>query len=340
MKNRNMNKYSQKEFLSGILMIVLSLYAANYFRLDPASSSLNRFLCIASIVVVVSVAILMIRRLSEMYFLGCFQGKGFANGAELNMLQKRISVIATFIYRISHPSGLRRFLDRSRTNKMLKKRDKFDKERWNAHYDAKKAAIEKILGPMDDIIGHSIIPFDIGGALDMYYFSSYMPGTVFCSMELIDPDGEGPIPSSIGTYELISCTKHKNTSTTKEPLEERKKRIEEGHITPFEKINQRICGTMTTLVRYSFEAILNPNETCEVPVGDGNEIRYLIFDDFNSDGIPFKIEDKAHGLLLCIEVFISEMEYAMKYGTDRLLAKLKGANAYPYSDLNRAPVVE
>jgi len=156
-------------------------------------------------------------------------------------------------------------------------------------------------------------------------------------MELITPDGKGPMPSSIGTYELISCTKLKNTSTTNEPFEERKKRIEEGRITPFEQINHRLCMIMTMLGRYSFEAILQPGETCELPTED--EVICVVFDEFDSDGIPFNIEDKTHGLLLCIEIFRSEMEYAMQHGSRDLLAKLKAAKAYPYSDLDRESVV-
>lgn len=335
-----MNKYSPKEFLSGLLMICLLLYGAHYLRSDSSTPKLNHFFSVVGVLGAVGVAILMIRRLSEMYLWGYLRDRGFARGEELNVLQKIFSALVSFIYRITHPIVLCKFLDRSRTNRMLRKREQFDEKCWDEHYEAKKTAIETILGPMDDIVGHSIIPFDIGGALDMYYFSSCLAGTVFCSMELIDPDGEGPVPSRMGTYELVSCTKHKNTSTTKEPPEERAKRIEEDHLTPFERIQHRMCGTMTTLARYSFQAILNPNETCEVPVGDSNGNRCLIFDDFNSDGTVFKVKDKTHGLLLCIEVFRSEMEYAMEHGCDRLLAKLKSANAYPYSDLDRDPVVE
>jgi len=43
--------------------------------------------------------------------------------------------------------------------------------------------------------------------------------------------------------------------------------------------------------------------------------------------------------LLCIEIFRSEMEYSRKYGSRSLLTKLKEAGFYPYSDLNRKPVV-
>jgi hypothetical protein len=40
-----------------------------------------------------------------------------------------------------------------------------------------------------------------------------------------------------------------------------------------------------------------------------------------------------------MEVFRSEMEYAMEYGSTLLLDKLKAAGHYPYSDLDRGPVV-
>jgi len=337
LENKNTKKYSQEEFLSGILIMVVSLWAGIHWQTDPEASRFDHYLGIVCIVLGVGIAIVMIRRLSEMYSLGYFRAKGFAKGEEMNMLQKIISTITTFIFRVTHPSGLLGIFSRSRTKRVLKKRKRFGDERWEEHYEAKKTALEEILGLMDNVVGHSLIPFVIGGALDMYYFSSCMPGTVFCSMELIDPDGEGPMPSSIGVYELISCTKHKNTSTTKEPFEERKKRIEEGRITTFEKINHRMCGIMTMVSLYSFETILNPGETCELPTED--ETICLIFDEFDSDGVPFKVEGKQHGLLLCIEIFRSEMEYAMKHGSDELLAKLKKAEAYPYSDLEREPVV-
>jgi len=337
LENKNTKKYSKEEFLSGILVVVVSLWKGIDWQTDPEASRFERYLGIAGIVMGVGFSIVMIRRLSEMYFLGYFRSMGLAKVQEMNMLQKIISTIATFIFRVTHPSGLRGIFKRSRTKRVFQKRSRFGAEQWGKYYEAKKTALEEILGPMDSMVGHSLIPFDIGGALDMYYFSSCMPGTVFCSMELIDPGGEGPMPSRIGTYELISCTKHKNTSTTKEPFEERKKRIEEGRITPFEKINQRICGNMTMVSRYSFEAILNPGETCELPTED--EIICVIFDKFGSDGVPFKVKGKQHGLLLCIEIFRSEMEYAMKHSSGELLAKLKKAKAYPYSDLDREPVV-
>ena len=82
---------------------------------------------------------------------------------------------------------------------------------------------------------------------------------------------------------------------------------------------------------------MNPYETCEVPYGE-DEILCLVFDIYKPDNKEFKIGKRKHHLLLCLEVFRSEMEFARKYGTEELLDKLKLFGHYPYSDLNRRPV--
>ena len=39
-------------------------------------------------------------------------------------------------------------------------------------------ALERTLGPMDDTVLHALIPFELGGFLDLYTFSKCIPGTV------------------------------------------------------------------------------------------------------------------------------------------------------------------
>jgi len=53
----------------------------------------------------------------------------------------------------------------------------------------------------------------------------------------------------------------------------------------------------------------------------------------------FPIGDEQHGLLLCIEVFRSELEFAMENSRDELITLLKEHGHYPRSDLDREPVV-
>ena len=59
------------------------------------------------------------------------------------------------------------------------------------------------------------------------------------------------------------------------------------------------------------------------------------------DGYPLYPDDEPaeFGLLAVIEVFRTEMEYARKNGGAKLLKRLKEKGYYPYSDLDRKPVV-
>lgn len=201
----------------------------------------------------------------------------------------------------------------------------FSQEQYDKDYEEKKEGLETVLGEMYAMVGHAIIPFDIGGAVDMYYFQNHIQGTGFATMELLDPNGNGPKPNRFGTYELVAFTK--------EPYTENEEKA-----TAFNLIERRICGIFTTIGNYSFQAILNPNETCEVPQDD-EENRCLVFDIYQPDNKKFKIGKRQHHLLLCIEIFRSEMEFARKSGAEELFKKLKATGHYPYSDLNREPVI-
>lgn len=175
---------------------------------------------------------------------------------------------------------------------------------YRRHYEAKEAALERILGPMHNTVGHAVIPFQVGGAVDIYYFPNGIPGTGFATMELIEPDGSGPKPNRVGTYEFVAFTNGRMPTEEEENDESR----------AFEKIKRRICGIFTTVGVYSFEAVLNPGETCEVPGPEGEPNKCLILDEYKPDGKVFEINGKRHCLLLCMEVFRSEMEYAMEHG--------------------------
>jgi hypothetical protein len=201
----------------------------------------------------------------------------------------------------------------------------FSSEEYERDYELKNAGLEYVLGEMHDTVGHAIIPFAIGGAVDMYYFPHHIDGTGFATMELLEPDGTGPLPNRLGTYELVAFTKHKlNTDNDTQ--------------TSFNVIERHICGIFTKIGFYSRQAVLNPNETCELPNGDEEENTCLILDLYEPDQRKFKIGDRNHHLLLCLHVFKSEMDFARMHGSSELFKKLKAANYYPFSDLDRDPV--
>ncbi|MBE8720838.1 suppressor of fused domain protein [Sphingobacterium pedocola] len=201
----------------------------------------------------------------------------------------------------------------------------FTEQEHELDYEQKSKGLENVLGKMHDLVGHAIIPFAVGGAVDMYYFPNHIKGTGFATMELLEPDGTGPLPNRLGTYELIAFTKHHYHNS-------------EESQTPFNLIERKICGIFTTIGFFSKEAVLNPNETCEVPNGIGEENSCLVFDLYQPDDKEFRIGDRKHHLLLCLQIFRSEMDFARENGSEELFKKLKQAGYYPYSDLDRQSV--
>lgn len=201
----------------------------------------------------------------------------------------------------------------------------FTEQEHELDYELKSKGLESVLGEMHDMVGHAIIPFAIGGAVDMYYFPNHIKGTGFATMELLEPDGRGPLPNRLGTYELVAFTKHDYNNS-------------EDTQTPFNLIERKVCGIFTTIGFFSREAVLNPNETCEVPNGEGEENSCLVFDLYEPDDKKFNIGHRQHHLLLCLQIFRSEMDFAREKGSKELFKKLKIAGHYPYSDLDRQPV--
>lgn len=202
----------------------------------------------------------------------------------------------------------------------------FNQEEHDKDYELKVEGLENVLGKMHNLVGHAIVPFELGGAVDMYYFPDHIKGTGFVTMELLDPSGNGPLKNSLGTYELIAFTKYDYQNS-------------EGEKTPFNLIERNVCGFFTMIGNYSFQAVLNPKETIEVPNGEGEENTCLVLDLYEPEGKKFRIGNREHHLLLCMQVFRNEMEYARENGTDELLKLLKEKEYYPYSDLDREPVI-
>ena len=204
----------------------------------------------------------------------------------------------------------------------------FTPEEFERDSELKTAGLEKVLGKMHGMVGHAIIPFAVGGAVDMYYFPNHIKGTGFATMELLESDGSEPIPNRLGTYELVAFTKYPLTSD------------DIGAKTPYNLIERKICGIFTMVGFFSKQAELNPNETCELPNGEGQENTCIILDSYEPDGKKFMIGNREHHLLLCIQIFRSEMEYARANGSAALFSKLKAAGNYPYSDLDRESVID
>jgi len=125
-------------------------------------------------------------------------------------------------------------------------------------------------------------------------------------------------------YELAMFTRHKLD------LDEAK----EEEIA-FGRAHSKINSILNVLAPYSEQATLNPRETCEFPQDmEGVGGKCLIFDSYEPE-----LASKRFGVMLAIEVFRSEMDYARQHGGQVLIDKLKFHGHYPYSDLEREPVI-
>lgn len=195
---------------------------------------------------------------------------------------------------------------------------------------AKQQGLEAVLGPMHNLVLHAIIGFELGGPVHMYAFPNALPGTAWLTKQFIQPDGTGVKPSSIGTYEFIAFTRHP-------PSTDRAGAAVLPSQSPSPELRFRTL--FTTLGHYALDAKLEPGETSEVEVGDGLPRALVLFDEFVPVRGEFRIDGHRHGLLLCLEVLPTELAFARKHGSRQLLKKLMDAGHYPYSDLDREPVV-
>src|SRR4051812_40779039 len=76
---------------------------------------------------------------------------------------------------------------------------------WEVWWDARTAALEVVLGKSEDLVGHSIVPFEFGveagGAADVLYFRNHVAGVVTVTAQLIGDDDQ--IRNDQGEYELM-----------------------------------------------------------------------------------------------------------------------------------------
>ncbi len=200
--------------------------------------------------------------------------------------------------------------------------DEIAAQEW---YGRKSAFMQDILGKEHDMVMHAIIPYAVGGALDLYYYPNGLPGTAIATKELSEAPGDGSSNDVYDNLEIVMFTKHPvDLDAAKDDA------------TEFGRAHNTINAILNCIAPYSAQAKLNPHETCEFPADmEGIGGKCLIFDGYT----PYDGEiANEFGLLAVIEIFRSEMEFARKKGGAKLLERLKAKGHYPYSDLDRKPV--
>ena len=229
-----------------------------------------------------------------------------------------------------------------------------ERERGNQRLER---LLDEILGPVEPFMIHSIIPFCVGGALDLHYYArSRFGGTFFASWELTAPEFL-PSNRSFDAFELAIATRLTvKPQPSETPAETKKpgffKRLFSVK-SPEEKKRDNLHRVLTNLAFYvcSDGVEVNGYDTLEFPQDfDDKQLagRCFIFDELPATApvpVPTSpderspLDGKRFGVLLAIEVFREEMNWAREQGTEKLVERLKTAGAYPFSDLDRESVV-
>lgn len=195
-------------------------------------------------------------------------------------------------------------------------------EEW---YDKKSAYMADILGPEHDMVMHAIIPYEVGGALDLYYFPNGIEGTAVATKELSYALRKSSSNRKFKKYELVMFTRV--------PLDLDDAKDED---TPFGKAHHYINSVLNPVARYSEMAELNPGDTSEFPTEfEGIGGKCFIFSDYGS-----KTEaQEPFGLMTLIEIHRNEMAFARENSGEELIERLKEKGVFPYSNTDRPPVV-
>jgi suppressor of fused protein SUFU len=187
-----------------------------------------------------------------------------------------------------------------------------DSDDWTAWWDARMTAMRNVLGDADGMVGHATIPFEVGaelgGAADIVYFRTHVPGVVSVTSELIGRDAQ--LENSLGNYELAIC--HRDD----EPWGP---------------------GLISRLALYTLEAVLEPGETMDIATAtpEGSTIAAFLFQEF----ARFEVLGRRAGILLCLGITSEELALCRSGKSGEVERSLRDAGVYPYTDLYREPHV-
>lgn len=176
---------------------------------------------------------------------------------------------------------------------------------WEALWDDRLAALESVLGPVEDKVYHAMVPFTIGGTADVVVFRDHVDGVVYVTADLIgDEDSK---PNAMGQYELMICVSEED---------------------------EWACSLLSNLATYTREAVLSPYDTMSIggALPQPTEIVAFVY-------LPYATLDvggRKAGLLLCLGITQSEFDYIQENDIEDLVEALGQAGIFPRTDLKRS----
>lgn len=179
---------------------------------------------------------------------------------------------------------------------------------WQHLWDLRLAELRMVFGPEDDRIMTAMPPFYLGGGADVLSFQKQGPGVTYVTASMIG-DKESK-PNSLGQYELMIC---------------------------LQKDSPWAPQLISQLARYSTMEILEPNDTMEIgpSLPQPTKLSNFLF-------LPYtklKVGGKDSTVMLCLGITADELEFIQNHDIEELVAKLKSANVYPFTELARKSVL-
>ncbi|MBQ9875061.1 MAG: right-handed parallel beta-helix repeat-containing protein [Thermoguttaceae bacterium] len=207
----------------------------------------------------------------------------------------------------------------------VKKKRKLSSKEHKAAVARYRAIMESELGPCLPLQVTSVFP-EVGGIFFGYYFpDSKYEGTFVASQEYFDRDDICPANSTFNTFEIVMATR------LPLPRSYRGEQRPESEGREFAERANDFSRAIMTLNGYSRD--VRPVDRYESlgfspDFGDAKLAgkRYI----FDALGAPGEF-----GIIIAIEVFPQEIERATKVGVPQVIAELKQAGYWPYSDMNR-----
>jgi hypothetical protein len=189
--------------------------------------------------------------------------------------------------------------------KKAKRRDDDDEEdegaddagsEWQAAWDARREALEKVFGPSEENIFTSMIPIYIGGKCDVMVFKKHVKGVAYVTAGLTQTS-EQP-PSELGQYEMVMCSR---------------------------KPNDDLAGLLSELSNYTLSSTLSPHDTIDMGEDQpkGVTMRALLALEYEPAKGGFDLMGKQCGLLLLVGITAAELTAFRRNRADEVLGKLQ-----------------
>ena len=185
-------------------------------------------------------------------------------------------------------------------------------EDWKEIWDARLAALKRVLGRPTDKVYHATLPMYLGGFADVLPFPDFVSGMTYVTADLTG-ENVGQLPSSLGNYELMVCVREELP---------------------------KAADMISRLARYTTEASLEPGSTMDLPdFFRGSVIKALFFTHPREYPVQFEFLGQQYGLLLCIGITSEELAFKHANGSGKLLSSLWHSGVFPYTVLQRKSVV-